>query len=333
MAIAAACPALTHLKLIMCDSAEGNRVIDLGIEDLVVGCRSLRTLHVKEYCKTNLSSACIAAAFQYGANLDAIEFPDVVLDDAALQVQSAGVSKRELDCIWGVASDITVEVPSARIANLTRLMINGVEASCGVTLSVAVRSMAQLQSFTLHTSGDIGLPRILSAIAQGCHLLISINISVLPRSVAETEASLIAVAASNPGLTSISLGHDGSDAFIYALGQYCPRLQELCILRYALLTDQSITALARGYQGLRMLYLRRCLLLTDFCLVALATCRSLRTVHLSRSTKLTEPGIQHFVRSCRHLLALTVFFACISDAAVAQLAKESGKRRYISREG
>jgi hypothetical protein len=334
-AIAAACPALINFSLVLVGPTEEIRVSDRGIDAVVIGCRALRTVTVRS-SGSYLTSASFTAAFLYGTNLEAIHLSGVVLDDTAVQVPSAGASHlRELDCIWGVRSATSNEVPPARFANLIRLQINSVEAGCAETLSVAVRSMPQLQRFSLCAGGDIGLPRILSALAQGCHLLTSIDVIASPRPAAETESSLTAVLANNQKITSICLaygeGCGEGDAFMCAMGTHCPQLAGLIILHPALLTDLSITALARGCRQLHCLHLSRCTQLTDASLLALATCPLLIYVHLGKCTKLTEPGIQHFVCSCKKLCELTVPATCISEAAVMQLTQESGRRVSILR--
>lgn len=68
------------------------------------------------------------------------------------------------------------------------------------------------------------------------------------------------------------------------LGERCPHIQELAILRCQALTDEAVISLARGCPRLRLLSFGGCRQLTDASLLALAEhSRFLQSLDISKT--------------------------------------------------
>lgn len=188
------------------------------------------------------------------------------------------------------SSDLTAETINA-IAGCTSL--NSLDISgCGELTDEALQTMVTGCVLTsINVSGCRKLTdEAITVVASSS--LQSLNVAYCGKLL--TDASIKAVAASCPALTSLNVADCKflTDASITAIATGCSSLTSLDLSRCKGLTDDSIKALAAGCPSLTYLNVRNCEQLTDGAIKALATLPELASLRIFGCRKLTDESIR-----------------------------------------
>lgn len=88
-------------------------------------------------------------------------------------------------------------------------------------------------------------------------------------------------------------------------------------------TDASVTYLVQNCKGLREVRLQSCESITDNALAALATCRTLKSLHLGNCPNVSEKAARYLLHECRYRLhELTLPQSMVNGPTLRAVAKE-----------
>ena len=130
-----------------------------------------------------------------------------------------------------------------------------------------------------------------------------------------------------PKIVSFSECVQITDSSLYQLAQSAPNLLHLRCKGCPFVTDKGISVLLQGTSLLRTLVAARCILLSDECLLALASspsCKTLTRLDVSHCDSVTDYGVCQVLMNCPNLTALDIGYCKnITDKSLDELQKHS----------
>jgi hypothetical protein len=301
-------------------------ITDAGIIAVAECCRKLEEI---ETHNLSLTGASLAALLTHCVHLTRAKCEGAEFDEDGL-LALCGPDRvahlQEFACSWAVTVHLDVSYSEKAFSALRRFWVSKVTPGSCNTLCAALRVMPKLQDvFVCPEIAQQPMPipvDVLIALAEGSPTgLVDVNIA--QQIVGDAECSLVAIVQKSRNLCYLHIDNvaEGlTDAVVYALAEYCGKLEYLHLNSAKLVTDNSVTALASKCPRLDFLILRKCKGLTDRSIVALAQhCPALWHLDVTDSAHKSEFALTKLLQSCPQIVTLNVAPASVTKAAVQRL--------------